>query len=84
MRDRHVRGAAQVSSLCCEPLHPEFGARVTGIDLTHEYVATGANYFVCGFQWGDLTHEQAMQSVELFVEEIMPHYSATPDSAPVG
>lgn len=42
-----------------------------------EYVATGANYFVCSFQWGDLTHEQAMQSLELFVEEIMPHYSGT-------
>ena len=43
-----------------------------------EYVATGANYFVCSFQWGDLTHEQAMQSLELFVEEIMPHYSVIP------
>jgi alkanesulfonate monooxygenase SsuD/methylene tetrahydromethanopterin reductase-like flavin-dependent oxidoreductase (luciferase family) len=39
-----------------------------------EYVATGANYFVCSFQWGDLTHEQAMHSIDLFVEEIMPHY----------
>ena len=43
-----------------------------------EYLATGANYFVCSFQWGDLTHEQAMQSLELFVEEIMPHYSVLP------
>jgi alkanesulfonate monooxygenase SsuD/methylene tetrahydromethanopterin reductase-like flavin-dependent oxidoreductase (luciferase family) len=39
-----------------------------------EYVATGANYFVCSFQWGGLTHEQAMRSIDLFVEEIMPHY----------
>jgi hypothetical protein len=23
-----------------------------------EYVATGANYFVCSFQWGDLSHEE--------------------------
>jgi alkanesulfonate monooxygenase SsuD/methylene tetrahydromethanopterin reductase-like flavin-dependent oxidoreductase (luciferase family) len=37
-----------------------------------EYVATGANYFVCSFQWGDLTHEQAMRSVELFAAEVMP------------
>ena len=29
-----------------------------------EYIATGANYFVCSFQWGDLTHEQAMRSIE--------------------
>jgi alkanesulfonate monooxygenase SsuD/methylene tetrahydromethanopterin reductase-like flavin-dependent oxidoreductase (luciferase family) len=39
-----------------------------------EYVATGANYFVCSFQWGGLTHDQAMRSIDLFVEDIMPHY----------
>jgi alkanesulfonate monooxygenase SsuD/methylene tetrahydromethanopterin reductase-like flavin-dependent oxidoreductase (luciferase family) len=39
-----------------------------------EYVATGANYFVCSFQWGGLTHDHAMRSIDLFVEEIMPHY----------
>ena len=43
-----------------------------------EYVATGANYFVCSFQWGDLSHEHAMQSIELFVTEVMPHYAALP------
>ena len=49
-----------------------------------EYLETGANYFVCGFQWGDLTHEQAMRSIELFVAEIMPHYSTIASPAPVG
>jgi alkanesulfonate monooxygenase SsuD/methylene tetrahydromethanopterin reductase-like flavin-dependent oxidoreductase (luciferase family) len=39
-----------------------------------EYVATGANYFVCSFQWGDLTHEHAMRSIELFTTEVMPRY----------
>ena len=39
-----------------------------------EYVATSANYFVCSFQWGDLSHAQAMQSVELWASEVMPHY----------
>ena len=39
-----------------------------------EYVATGANYFVAAFQWGDLSHEQAMRSIELFTNEVMPHY----------
>jgi alkanesulfonate monooxygenase SsuD/methylene tetrahydromethanopterin reductase-like flavin-dependent oxidoreductase (luciferase family) len=38
------------------------------------YLETGANYFVCSFQWGSLTHEQAIQSIELFVSEVMPHY----------
>ena len=41
-----------------------------------EYMSTGANYFVCSFQWGSLSNEQAMQSLELFVSEIMPHYAA--------
>ncbi|HSE87745.1 MAG TPA: LLM class flavin-dependent oxidoreductase [Candidatus Binatia bacterium] len=40
-----------------------------------EYVATGANYFVCSFQWGDLSHEQAMRSIELFATEVMPQYA---------
>ena len=40
-----------------------------------EYVATGANYFVCSFQWGDLSHAQAMRSIELFATEVMPAYA---------
>ena len=40
-----------------------------------EYVDTGANYFVCSFQWGDLSHETAMRSIRLFKEEIMPRYA---------
>jgi len=39
-----------------------------------EYVATGANYFVCSFQWGDLSHAQAMRSIDLFATEVMPRY----------
>jgi alkanesulfonate monooxygenase SsuD/methylene tetrahydromethanopterin reductase-like flavin-dependent oxidoreductase (luciferase family) len=39
-----------------------------------EYIETGANYFVCSFQWGDLSHEQAMRSIELFTAEVMPYY----------
>jgi len=42
-----------------------------------EYVATGANYFVCSFQWGDLTHEHAMRSIELFSTEVMPRYATS-------
>ncbi len=33
--------------------------------------------FVCSFQWGDLTHEQAMRSIELFATEVMPRYAPT-------
>ena len=46
-----------------------------------EYVATGANYFVCSFQWGDLSHETAMRSIELFANEVMPHYVAKQPAA---
>jgi len=40
-----------------------------------EYAATGANYFLCSFQFGNLTHEQAMRSVSLFGKEVMPAYA---------
>jgi alkanesulfonate monooxygenase SsuD/methylene tetrahydromethanopterin reductase-like flavin-dependent oxidoreductase (luciferase family) len=42
-----------------------------------EYLDTGANYFVCSFQWGDLPHETAMRSIRLFTDEVMPRYAAT-------
>jgi alkanesulfonate monooxygenase SsuD/methylene tetrahydromethanopterin reductase-like flavin-dependent oxidoreductase (luciferase family) len=41
-----------------------------------EYLATGANYFVCSFQWGSISHDHAVQSIELFTNEVMPHYTA--------
>jgi len=44
-------------------------------EYMEEYVATGANYFVCSFQWGDLSHEHAMRSIELFAGEVMPRYA---------
>ena len=40
--------------------------------LLEEYIETGANYLVCSFQWGSLSHAQAMQSVDLWSREIMP------------
>jgi len=44
-------------------------------EYMEEYVASGANYFVCSFQWGDLSHEQAMRSIDLFATEVMPRYT---------
>jgi len=32
----------------------------------------GANYFVAAFQWGNITHAQALRSLELFSSEVMP------------
>ncbi len=44
-------------------------------DYMDEYLETGANYFVAAFQWGHLSHEETMRSAELFVSEVMPHYT---------
>jgi alkanesulfonate monooxygenase SsuD/methylene tetrahydromethanopterin reductase-like flavin-dependent oxidoreductase (luciferase family) len=52
------------------------GAPAAVREYMDEYLTTGANYFVCSFQWGDLTHEHAMRSLELFATEVMPHYAA--------
>ena len=43
----------------------------------------GANYFVGSFQWGDLTHEEALHSLTLFVSEVMPDFAGTTAAAPV-
>jgi alkanesulfonate monooxygenase SsuD/methylene tetrahydromethanopterin reductase-like flavin-dependent oxidoreductase (luciferase family) len=39
-----------------------------------EYMTTGADYMVLSFQWGSLSYEQAMRSIRLFREELMPRY----------
>jgi alkanesulfonate monooxygenase SsuD/methylene tetrahydromethanopterin reductase-like flavin-dependent oxidoreductase (luciferase family) len=46
-----------------------------------EYMTTGANYFLGGFQFGNLTHEQAMRSLRLFSEEVLPGYKGLVSSA---
>ena len=43
--------------------------------FTEEYVSTGANYIVCSFQWGSLSHEQAMRSIDLWANEVMPAFA---------
>ena len=35
---------------------------------------TGINYFSAVFQFGNLTHQQAMRSMDLFVREVMPAF----------
>jgi hypothetical protein len=40
-----------------------------------EYMTSGANYMVLSFQWGNLSHEQAMRSIRLFREHLMPRYA---------
>ncbi len=40
-----------------------------------EYLKTGANYMVLSFQWGSLSHEQAMRSIRLFREHLAPRFA---------
>ena len=35
---------------------------------------SGANYYVPRFAYGNLTHEESVRSLELFTNEVMPHF----------
>lgn len=56
---------------------PEAPAVVCGsAETVRRYVQaycerSGANYFVAAFQWGDLTHREALHSMTLFATEVM-------------
>jgi len=39
-----------------------------------EYLTTGANYFVCAFHFGNMDSSIAEHSIDLFVQDVMPHY----------
>ena len=56
--------------------HPGFvvGTPETVRAYFEEYVRTGADYMVLSFQWGSLSHAQAMRSIRLFREELMPRH----------
>jgi alkanesulfonate monooxygenase SsuD/methylene tetrahydromethanopterin reductase-like flavin-dependent oxidoreductase (luciferase family) len=41
-----------------------------------EYLKTGANYFVCAFHFGNMPQAIAERSIELFVNNVMPHYQS--------
>lgn len=40
-----------------------------------EYVSTGANYFVCAFHFGNMPEHIAERSIDLFIKDVMPHYT---------
>jgi alkanesulfonate monooxygenase SsuD/methylene tetrahydromethanopterin reductase-like flavin-dependent oxidoreductase (luciferase family) len=42
--------------------------------IAEEIEATGVNYFVTRFGFGDLRHEESMRSLDLFTREVMPHF----------
>ena len=62
-------------------VRPIFASPRTMREYMDEYITTGANYLCIGFQFGSLTHEQAMRSIGLFVTEVMPHYASVAAAA---
>ena len=36
---------------------------------------SGANYFMGAFQWGNITHDDAVHSLELFATHVMPRFT---------
>jgi len=49
--------------------------------IARAFAQSGCTYITLCFTWGSITHEQALRSMKLFVEEVMPAF-ATPAGAP--
>jgi alkanesulfonate monooxygenase SsuD/methylene tetrahydromethanopterin reductase-like flavin-dependent oxidoreductase (luciferase family) len=58
------------------------GSPKTVLETLRSQVAeAGANYFVCRFAFGDLSLEESLRSLELFVHYVMPALTP-PDTGP--
>ena len=44
--------------------------------IAGEIAATGVNYYVCDFAFGTISHDEAMRSIELFTQEVMPAFAS--------
>jgi alkanesulfonate monooxygenase SsuD/methylene tetrahydromethanopterin reductase-like flavin-dependent oxidoreductase (luciferase family) len=49
--------------------------------VQHYAADSGMNYFAGAFQWGDLSHDEAIRSLRLFAAEVMPAVERSPASA---
>ncbi len=47
------------------PIEAKYSQNITVADV---------EYFVGAFHWGELTAEEAMDSLQLFVDEVMPSF----------
>jgi hypothetical protein len=43
-----------------------------GAQLERTVASSAANYLMCSFHWGTLTHPEALHSLQLFAGELMP------------
>ena len=78
-RDEANRDVLQSGPAALDPAKAlELGALLAGSPATvrryvREYTdRSEANYFVGSFQWGDLTHAEASESLRLFTDEVAP------------
>lgn len=44
--------------------------------IARAFAESGCNYLTLAFAWGSLSHEQALSSMKLFVEEVMPAFAS--------
>jgi len=42
--------------------------------IEEQVETSGANYFVARFAYGNLTHDESVRSLELFANDVMPHF----------
>lgn len=73
--------AAEDSAPVQAPPRGRVGGTIAGSPQTicaflHEYLQTGANYIVLALQFGDLTHAEAMRSIELLASDVLPSFAA--------
>jgi alkanesulfonate monooxygenase SsuD/methylene tetrahydromethanopterin reductase-like flavin-dependent oxidoreductase (luciferase family) len=43
--------------------------------IADEIEATGVNYYVCDFAFGTISHDEAMRSIALFTQQVMPAFA---------
>jgi alkanesulfonate monooxygenase SsuD/methylene tetrahydromethanopterin reductase-like flavin-dependent oxidoreductase (luciferase family) len=53
-------------------------------EIARQIDESGCNYFITRFAYGELTHEESVRSLDLFVREVMPKFQGAKFAAPVG
>lgn len=51
-------------------------------EIERQIAATGCNYFVCRFAYGDLTLDESRRSLDLFAAEVLPRFGKSADDLP--
>ena len=71
--------------------HRENGSLLVGSpeqvaeEMNETVEGTGVNYLLCSFAFGALPHSDAMRSMELFSERVMPQFvQPAPEQTPAG